>query len=189
MKKSIFAIILVVAVVLAFLLGMLVNKGNQGDNSKASVVGVYKTDSWNGKTGTLVLYEDGTCQYPSGGNAAWVLQENTVVITIQAESAEYIITVYFDDSLSDAEARAKASSINKLDNVGSVGFIEDTKLCKITLIEAENYKKTLDALSNMEGIKIVDYNSTTATDTSEHEAKIMENGLVLYGQFFEKVSN
>ena len=123
LKKSIFAIILVVAVVLAFLLGMLVNKGNQCDNSQTSVVGVYKTDSWNGKTGTLVLYEDGSCQYPSGGDAKWVLDGSVVRITLESR-----------------------------------GTIADGTLQEVV-------------------------------NTSEHEAKIMENGLVLHGQFFEKVSN
>lgn len=189
LKKSVFAIILVVAVVLAFLLGMLVSKGNQSDNSKASVVGVYKTDSWNGKTGTLVLYEDGTCQYPSGGSATWTLQKNTILITIAAERAKGIITIYFDDSFTEAEAKAKATSIAKLDNVESVNFIEGTNLCKITLIKAETDNKTLDTISNIKGIKIVEHTTTTATDASEHEAKIMENGLVLHGQYFEKVSN
>ena len=188
MKKSVFAIILVVAVVLAFLLGMVVNESYKGNN-KSSVVGVYKTDLWNGETGTLVLYEDGTCQYPSGGNAIWALQENTVLITIQAESAEYSITVYFDDSLSEAEARAKASSIAKLDNVESVNFIEGTDLCKITSSKEETHSEILETLSEIEGIRIVDYQSSVATDASEHEAKIMENGLVLYGAFFEKVSH
>ena len=123
MKKSIFAIILVVAVVSAFLLGMLVNKNDQGDNNKSSVVGVYKTDSWNGKTGTLVLYEDGTCQYPSGGEAKWILDGNVVRITLESR-----------------------------------GTIADGTIQEVV-------------------------------NTSENEAKVMENGLVLHGQFFEKVSN
>ena len=189
MKKSIFAVILVVAIVAAFLLGMVVSKGGQNNGNKNSVVGVYQTDSWNGKTGTLVLYEDGTCQYPSGGNATWTLQKNTVLITIAAENAKDFITIYFDNLFSEAEAKAKATSITKMDNVESVSFIEGTKLCKITMIKTETDNKTLDTLSNTEGINIVEHTSTTATDTSEHEAKIMENGLVLHGQFFEKVSN
>lgn len=122
MKKSIFAIILVVAVVLAFLLGTLVNKDNHDDN-KTSVVGVYKTDSWNGKTGTLVLYKDGSCQCPSGGDAKWVLDGSVVRITLESR-----------------------------------GTIADGTMQEVV-------------------------------NTSEHEAKIMENGLVLHGQFFEKVSN
>ena len=122
MKKSIFAIILVVAVVLAFLLGMLVNRNDQGNN-KTSVVGVYKADSWNGKTGTLVLYEDGACQYPSGGEAKWILDGSVVRITLESR-----------------------------------GTIADGTIQEVV-------------------------------NTSEHEAKIMENGLVLHGQFFEKVSN
>ena len=189
MKKAVYIGVLAVAVIVAFILGMLVSKGNQRGNDNSSVVGVYTTDSWNGKTGTLVLYEDGTCQYPSGGNATWALQENTVLIAMQAKSAKGIITVYFDDSFSEAEAKATATSIAKLDNVESVNFIEGTELCRITLSKAETDNKTLDTLSNINGLKIVEHTSTAATDASEHEAKIMENGLVLYGAFFEKVSN
>ncbi len=48
-----------------------------------SVAGVYHAESWHGKTGTLVLFEDGTCQYPSGGTAEWVLIGDTVRITVE----------------------------------------------------------------------------------------------------------
>ena len=83
MKKSIFAIILVVAVVLAFFLGTLVNRNSRHNDNKASVVGVYKTDSWVGGTAIaiLVLYEDGTCQSPYDGEAKWVLDGSIVRIT------------------------------------------------------------------------------------------------------------
>lgn len=115
--------------------------------------------------------------------------ENTVLITIQAESAKGIITVYFDDSLSEAEARAIATSITNMDKVESVNFIEGTDLCKITSSKEETHSEILETLSKIEGVRIVEHQSSVATDASEHEAKIMENGLVLYGQFFEKVSN
>jgi len=189
LKKFIFAIIVVAALAVAFLLGMLVGKDGQGNHSKNSVVGVYQTDSWNGDTGTLVLYEDGSCQYPSGRSATWVLQENTVLITIPAKGAKDIITVYFDDSFSEAEAKATATSIAKLDNVESVIFVEGTELCRITLSKVETDNKTLDTLSNIDGLKIVEHTSTATTDASQHEATIMESGLVLYGEFFKKVSD
>ena len=194
MKKAIFAIILVVAVVLAFLLGMVVNKSNQGNN-KASVVGVYKTDSWNGKTGTLVLYEDGTCQYPSGGNAIWALQENTVLITIErSETTQGIITVYFDNSLSDIEVRAIGTTIARLNNVSNVYFVEKNneseRHLQVALEVTETDNKTYNAISQIDGVKFLEnIVSEEIVNTSEHEAKIMENGLVLHGQFFEKVSN
>lgn len=109
MKKGVYACILIVAVIVSFILGMVYANSN---HSKADIVGVYQTDSWNGKIGTLVLYEDGTCQYPTGANATWESGENTVYITIEK-----------------------------------------------------------DVLA------------------SAHEAKIMENGLVLHGAFFKKVSD
>lgn len=118
MKKTFLIIILVLAVAIAFGAGLLVGK-----NHKDSVVGVYQTDNWNGKIGTLVLYEDGTCQYPSGGTAKWILDGDTVRITIEDK-----------------------------------GIIANGTFQEIV-------------------------------STSEHEAKVMESGLVLHGAFFRKVSN
>ena len=119
MKKKVFT--LLVVAVAGFLLGFVFGKNYHAYSSKDSVIGVYQTDSWNGKTGTLVLYKDGTCQYPSGGNATWVLEDDIIHITIER------------------------------------------------------------------GVSVVD--GTAVVDTSEHEAIIMKNGLVLHGQFFEKVSD
>ena len=120
MKKVVYVCILFIAIVIAFVAGMVVGKGN---NSHDSVVGVYQTDSWNGKIGTLVLYEDGTCQYPSGGSATWKSDGNTIHITLES-----------------------------------------------------NYS-------------IQDGSTSEHVSTSEYEAEIMENGLVLHGAFFEKVSD
>lgn len=118
MKKMFPIIIIVLAVAIAFGTGLLVGK-----NYQDSVVGVYQTDNWNGKIGTLVLYEDGTCQYPSGGTAKWILDGDTVRITVESK-----------------------------------GIIADGTLQEIV-------------------------------STSEYEAKVMENGLVLHDAFFRKVSN
>jgi len=183
--KKLFALIL--ALVMVILLAAC---------GKSSVVGVYKTDSWDGKTGTLVLYEDGTCQYPSGGDATWTLKENTVIITIESSITTFDedegvnrITILLDDTLSEAEAKATVASIAKLDNVESTYLLESNKrLCEIALCKTETDSKTLDMLSEVEGVKIVQ-SSNVAIFTFEHEAKIMESGLVLQGHFFEKVSN
>ena len=56
MKKVVYVGILIVAVIIAFFAGMAVSKG--GGNR--SVVGVYETSDWNGKTGTLVLLRSQT---------------------------------------------------------------------------------------------------------------------------------
>ena len=163
--------------------------------SKDSVVGVYTTDSWNGKTGTLVLYKDGTCQYPSGANATWMLKENIVLITLEhsgtiQDGSINRITIYFDDSISNEEAKTLSTTIAKLDNVESIHLVEgSTRSYNITLKNAETDNKTLDALTKMEGVKIIQADSIAVISTSEHEAKIMEKGLVLHGHFFEKVSN
>ena len=66
-EKNCFTCILILTVIIAFFAGIAVGKG--GYNKW--VVGVYETDSWNGKPEILVLYEDGIYQYPSGGKATW----------------------------------------------------------------------------------------------------------------------
>ena len=83
-----------------------------------------------------------------------------------------------------------STTIAKLDNVDNIHLAEgSTQLYNITLIKAETDKKTLDTLAKMEGVKIVQSNYVAVISTSEHEAKIMEKGLVLHGHFFKKVSN
>ena len=56
------------------------NAKNDGDG--VSVAGVYQSDDWNGKTGTLILYPDGTCQHPSGSKGTWVLEDNVVRMVV-----------------------------------------------------------------------------------------------------------
>ena len=109
MKKIFYASILVFAILISFGLGtVFANK----KNNKNDLIGVYQTDSWNGKVGTLVLYEDGTCQYPTRDSGNWTADEQIVYITLK-----------------------------------------------------------------------------NGDNTFVHEAKIMENGLVLHEAFFKKVSN
>ncbi len=119
MKKVLYVCILVLSIIVSFGVGMVVGKGN---HNRDSVVGVYQTGSWNGKSGTLVLYGDGTCQYPSGGKATWELDGNTVYIALESSCS------------------------------------------------------------------IHDGSTSEHVSISEHEAQIMEKGLVLHEAFFEKVS-
>ncbi len=198
MKKAVYIGILAVAIAISFAVGMMVGNANSNNDHSArrkDMVGVYTTDSWNGATGTLVLYKDGTCQYPSGGNATWVLQEGSVLITVEssgtvADSSIKSITVLLGDPLSDAEAKAVVSSIARLDNVESARYVGGSqRLCEVTLREAEPNRKTLDAILGMDGVKIVELDPNTVIETSQYEAKIMESGLVLHGHFFEKVSS
>lgn len=50
--------------------------------------GVYATESWNGKYAELILYEDGTCGYPTGGDAIWKKDGKTIVITTNPGTLE-----------------------------------------------------------------------------------------------------
>ncbi len=122
MKKYIYIGITALLIIASFLVGMFLGKSTKGDLAD-KIIGVYQTDSWNGEPGVLVLYEDGSCQYPSGGTATWTTDNDVVYITL--ESAGTIAN----------------------------GTIE------------------------------------TIISKSEHEARIVENGLVLHDKFFKKVSN
>lgn len=194
MKKVIYVCITLVAVVVAFFAGIIVGKSSVGsDYSKDDVVGVYQTDSWNGKIGTLALYEDGTCQYPSGGTATWVSTENTVLITLRdnytvVEGGTKGMVLYLDTELSEIEIDNILQELPGIDNISSVYWDPSTNLCDIKLYTAETDGKTADAVTQFEGVTIIEVVLDEAPETSEHEAKVMENGLMLHGHFFEKVS-
>lgn len=204
MKKATFIVILAVTAVVAFVLGMAIDKSTNRSNKKDSVVGVYKTDNWNGKTGTLVLYEDGTCQYPSGGSYKWELDKNVIriiaehSITIPDDGVESL-QVFVNDDLSDAEIRSLAATIERFDNVASVMLCGKTdgngrseSFFTIMLNKMEKGKQTYDAISQISGVREVIeiiHEQEGIDFPSEYEAKVMERGLVLHGHFFEKVSD
>lgn len=202
MKKGVYVCILLIAVILAFVAGMVVgghnqNKGSvvdEGNQDKSDVVGVYQTDNWNGEKGTLVLYADGTCQYPSGGNATWELDGDIVRITYGKEYSKQDgnitgMNVLIDSSLSDERISEILLIIEGLENIKGVYWSEETSYCQITLDVAESDSKTSNRLAQIDGVTILDLVKETKTSISEHEARIMENGLVLHEKFFEKVSD
>ena len=85
MKKYITIVVIVVVIIAAFFAGKSFdNIANNEENKAESLVGVYEAEDWNGKLGTLVLYEDGTSQYPSGGSSTWEMRENTVIFTVKS---------------------------------------------------------------------------------------------------------
>jgi len=189
MKKNIYTCILFVATILAFFVGMFVANGNL---NKDNLVGVYQTDSWNGKLGTLVLYEDGTCQYPSGGNATWQSDGNAIRITLESsysiqDGSTKGMTILIDTEFSDEKTSAIVELITGLNNIESV-YLINANLYKITLSVAENDNKTSNELSKIDGVTIVEHILDEGVSASEHEAKIMENGLILHEHFFEKIS-
>ncbi|MBQ3545375.1 MAG: hypothetical protein IJA34_10390 [Lachnospiraceae bacterium] len=191
MKKSIYACILFVAMIVAFVVGMLVGKDN---HSKDDAVGVYQTNSWNGKIGTLILYEDGTCQYPSGENATWKLDGNTIHIKLESSysiksGSTKGIVIYIDTEFSDEKINEILHSIELLENIESISRNEETNIYEIKLIVAENDNKTSNELLTIEGVKIVEHILEKEISTSEHEAKVIGDGLVLHEQYFEKVSD
>lgn len=49
-----------------------------------TAVGVYHTTSWNGHEASLIINEDGTCEYPGATepNATWVQDDEFVIITL-----------------------------------------------------------------------------------------------------------
>jgi hypothetical protein len=127
MKKQTVIIFIAISLVIGIFVGFFIGQNVELTNS---VVGVYKTDSWNGKTGTLILYEDGTGVYPSGAEAKWSLEGDTVQITRE------VITM-------------------------TPGTYSDTG-------------------ESSPGKEVVNIDKS--------EAKIIEQGLVLNGIFFEKVN-
>ena len=193
MKKVVYISIALVAVIVAFLLGIIIGRSSAG-GSKNNVAGVYQTDTWNGKTGTLALYEDGTCQYPSGGNATWKSDGNIVTITIENGSPAPDgsiggITLYINSELPQEKIDEILSIIPSFSNVAGVSWDENNSICEIELSTGETDGRTSDEISKLDGVTIITLSPAEEPSISEHEATVMENGLMLHGHFFEKVSD
>lgn len=162
------------------------------EKAEKSVVGVYVTSSWNGKEGTLALYQDGTCLYPTGATGTWKEQEDHVVIYLPvSKSYSGTVTAYWDDSLSLAEAKSLVSQINTIANVKGTMFQEDCYWIEfVATATEEEIQAAIDSISRIGGIKQVQWEADADTpEPDEHTAVVMEKGLVLHKRFFEKVSN
>lgn len=51
------------------------------EDDSAKMVGTYKTNTWNGKEGILVLKEDKTAIYPTGQRTYWIYENNHLYLT------------------------------------------------------------------------------------------------------------
>ncbi len=51
------------------------------EDDSAKMVGTYKTNTWNGKEGVLVLKEDKTAIYPTGQRTYWIYDNNRLYLT------------------------------------------------------------------------------------------------------------
>ena len=188
MKKYYIAIAIIVAVIGAILIGVAIAKGSPEEQQIRRVAGTYQTVSLDSKPDTLILRKDGTCTYPSGEKGTWKLQNDVILITITVETVDSPITVQIDNNLSEIEARSLGSSINVLENVKKISFSAETKTFQVTLVDGKNYQKTMDALAAIEGVASVSRDATT-TEKRTFRGHLAEDGLVINGQYFKKVSN
>ena len=53
-----------------------------------SIVGTYKTNTWNGKEAVLVIKEDGTMIYPTGQRCTWIYENGHLYIPSTTEPGE-----------------------------------------------------------------------------------------------------
>ena len=59
----------------------------------------------------------------------------------------------------------------------------------IKLIQDDENNEVYNAIKAIEGVRSAEYEYREIETFSEYEAKIMENGLILHGKFFKKVSD
>lgn len=191
MKKIVNICIHFVLVFIVFIIGIFIGSRVL---SKDNCVGVYQTDYWNGGIGTLVLYKDGSCQYPSGGNATWKSDADTIYITIKDKDLEQEgkikrIIVQIDPNWTDEKISMVQNSFEQLSNISGVFCNEDLVTYTLELREAEDDSKTQNEILKIDGVSIVDCIPYKPVEPVEHEAVRMKNGIMLHGHFFQKISD
>ena len=206
MKKSVIIFLWCISIALSFFLGIkttaLLNDhedkkddySTENTTSKTEeLVGVYETDSWNGKPAVLILYEDGTSQYPSGGIATWEYANDVVILTVKGlgyDNGKQALTAYFNAELTENDMKTISAEIGRINNVEYVNLLVDEYHSRIyiKLIEDDLNEEAYNAISAIDGISSVEYEYREIETVTEYEAKVMENGIVLHGHFFKKVS-
>lgn len=80
-KKALGVVFVVLALVVGIFVGFILGQNLEFDSQSA--VGSYKTDTWNGKSASLVLKKDGTCLYPTGASGTWTQEGDTITIVLR----------------------------------------------------------------------------------------------------------
>ncbi len=147
----------------------------------------------------MVLYKDGSCQYPSGGAATWKRQGDTILITMGEkeeipENGVKRLVVFVDEKISDAEARTIGTRINVLENIEECMYQtgdDARKRCfYVTLSSYETDGSTTQRiLADLPGVTNVAVLEVEPMEPDVHEAKIVGKGLILHEKFFKKVSD
>ena len=98
MKKTyIILICIIVALIsgiIGFAIGLNINLNNnsstttQIEDKEDSLVGTYKTNTWNGKEGIIALQKDKTMICPNG-NGTWIFEEGKLYIEYDSLWPEY----------------------------------------------------------------------------------------------------
>lgn len=113
MKKVLmFIVIAIVCCLLGFFVGSNMNGGNGFGKAEKELVGTYKTSTWNGKDGVLVLKEDGTCIHPSGNSGTWSVEGEDVIIEFES-SYTYFDGVTGKDNTNTSTTTHKATIVDK----------------------------------------------------------------------------
>lgn len=71
---------------------------------------------------------------------------------------------------------------------GILALYED-RTCIVRLIEAESDKRTCKKIDELNILTLMDYEYAEGVTVSKHEAKIMQDGVVLHGAFLKIVSD
>ena len=90
MNKTSIILLCVVVALVSGIIGFVIGTKTiicESDNS-SSVIGTYRTNSWNGEEAVLVIKEDGTLIYPTGQRATWIYEDNHLYIPAITETGE-----------------------------------------------------------------------------------------------------
>ena len=88
MKNKTLTVVILILLVCSLGLNVFLIFGQKSDSrdEKNQFVGVYYSNSWNGKPATVILREDGTGVYPTGANMTWVYADDKLLFTLDDNS-------------------------------------------------------------------------------------------------------
>ena len=174
-----------IAVILALCVALL-----EGCTGKTELTGVYTSQA---AAENIILYKDGTAEYLGADNATWKVRADTLTITLHHPET-YYLDVYLDNTiLTEAEMRATATQINRLENVISCDYTAEANWFRVELRERDHDGSTATNISQLSGVINVEEFIAPAW-TTDHDLTILDGCLVkettgIKDVIFEKVGN
>lgn len=109
-------IIALISGIIGFIIGItmrenIVTSSNTIQSEEDTIVGTYKTNTWNGHEAVLVLNSDKSMIYPDGGTGIWALKDEKIYLKFKSNIG--MLSEYLENKVEEKYSIKEAIIVDK----------------------------------------------------------------------------